>query len=675
MLFMFPWQRGPVQKGPLTTAPRDPFSMDRAALTSHCPPGTSLSPAPTWTRPPAATLAPWTRCGLQLGMLTLAAFQGSGLLPRCHARLATSKWKRSRVTRPSAQGVPEDARALLLFWFGPEIFEAPQRMNELEYLRARKKMWYTSGGKYDEASRQFLPMLRQYDASKDEWQEEGSDQLQLAKVVLFDQIPRNVFRGTSDAFRYDEKACAASEVLIDSDFSRRCSAAELLCIVQPFVHAEGPGDSRVQHAIHILQKNMRRFPEDASNMLFQAILSHDAHGRVLRTFGRYPHRNTLLGRRSSPEELQPERAGDGSLHSKSFAHTDKGMYFMGMTLMNYKSAPSNQPWIELRHPQKLRWSQGCGVLRLKAGFGQDPPSPAPDGKKVFLPDIRGPQDLEIIVPFLSENSKPTNPTTTVTDVNAATVRLPRLWRRTAALLRHLAPQSTSAGGGLVKAAQAGDIAKCQEAVANGADVNARDELGYTALHWAAKHGLLELCKLLREKGAELDVRSQWDETPLIMAAKAQKSLPTCDFLVSEGADMQAKTNDRTGARRRRRTRFPRGASSDAEPGKAVPVQMEHPSIGGQGHWTRTTNNSDPIVEGIFDRKVDPHGENYSWFLVPDEDTLEMTLDKDKSEVYQTFSYGTLLWPRLFNDDIPLGCLAIRNVHSCPTGWPRLDRNR
>eukprot|EP00913_Durusdinium_trenchii_P009596 g9016.t1 len=137
-----------------------------------------------------------------------------------------------------------------------------------------------------------------------------SDQLQLAKVVLFDQIPRNVFRGTSDAFRYDEKACAASEVLIDSDFSRRCSAAELLCIVQPFVHAEGPGDSRVQHAIHILQKNMRRFPEDASNMLFQAILSHDAHGRVLRTFGRYPHRNTLLGRRSSPEELQPERAGE-----------------------------------------------------------------------------------------------------------------------------------------------------------------------------------------------------------------------------------------------------------------------------------------------------------------------------------------------------------------------------
>ena len=38
---------------------------------------------------------------------------------------------------------------------------------------------------------------------------------------------------------------------------------------------------------------------------------------------------------------------------------------------------------------------------------------------------------------------------------------------------------------------------------------------------------------------EIDARSNWDETPLIMAARSQKSLPTCDFLVSEGADMQA----------------------------------------------------------------------------------------------------------------------------------------
>ena len=47
------------------------------------------------------------------------------------------------------------------------------------------------------------------------------------------------------------------------------------------------------------------------------------------------------------------------------------------------------------------------------------------------------------------------------------------------------------------------------------------------------------------------------------------------------------------------------------------------------------------------------------FLVPDEDTLEMTIDKDSSEVYQTYSYGTLLWPRLFDDDILLGAQSLR----------------
>lgn len=115
--------------------------------------------------------------------------------------------------------------------------------------------------------------------------------------------------------------------------------------------------------------------------------------------------------------------------------------------------------------------------------------------------------------------------------------------------RHLR-QSPASGEelSLVKAAKAQDVAKCEEALAKGADVHARDQFGYTALHWAANHGLLELCKLLREKGAEIDPRSNWDETPLIMAARSQKSLPTCDFLVSEGADMQAKTNYSKGAR-------------------------------------------------------------------------------------------------------------------------------
>mmetsp|Transcript_130110 Transcript_130110/g.324379 ORF Transcript_130110/g.324379 Transcript_130110/m.324379 type:complete len:786 (-) Transcript_130110:56-2413(-) len=151
---------------------------------------------------------------------------------------------------------------------------------------------------------------------------------------------------------------------------------------------------------------------------------------------------------------------DGTIHPKGFAHTDKGTYHLGMVVMNAERPPTSQPWVEIRHPSRLRWTQGCAQLRLK----------------VTLP----------------------------------------------------------------------------ESVSSAAEVEVK--LTPTSIH-----------------------------------------------------------------------------------------------IG-------TAGNSDPVVAGDFERKVDPQGENYSWYLIPDEKpaVLEVTIDKDASEVYQTFSYGTLLWPRLFNDDIQLG---------------------
>ncbi|CAE7222253.1 ANKRD17 [Symbiodinium necroappetens] len=264
-------------------------------------------------------------------------------------------------------------------------------------------------------------------------------------------------------------------------------------------------------------------------------------------------------------------SSDGSLHSKSFAHTDKGMYFMGMTFMNFKSGPVNQPWIEIRHPGKLRWSQGCAVLRLK----------------VTLPEtIKAAQDVD-----------------------------------------------------------EGSVRGCEDALASGADVNWKDEdfFDYTALHLAAAAGHVEVCRLLLKRGAEVDPRSTSGETPLIMAARAQKSLELCDFLVSEGADLEAKTNYK---------KNPRSAKDYLdEYYKEMGVELTASSL-----RIGTVGDADPIIDGTFERKVDPNGENYSWFLIPEEipPVMELTLDKDAAEVYQTFSYGTLLWPRLFNDDIPLG---------------------
>ncbi|CAJ1338300.1 unnamed protein product [Effrenium voratum] len=482
---------------------------------------------------------------------------------------------------------------LLAFWFGDEMLSEPKRLNEVDYLRGRTKMWYSSNPQQDEAARRYVPLLRsEYEALSEaplQSREEPKQLQNLARVVLFDQIPRNSFRGEAEAFYYDEAACKVSDALIESGFSDRCSAAELLSLVQPLVHAESSDASLGMLAIQILQQNMKRLPDEASKVLFQAILSHDAHCKVLRRFGRYPHRNAALGRESTQEELawlesdapgwarSQQAATDGTLHSKSFAHTDKGMphpqrqyelagetvlpglrYFMGMTLMNFKSArnsapaveaeaPSNQPWVELRrdrsgraapstalrHPGKLRWSQGCGILRLKVaesdgsriGFeGMARTAAAPQRRQVFLPSFADSSAIRVAPGAM-----------------AAFGSVARLRR----LMGHLRPSTAaagSAGPSLGAAAKAGDVAKCRELLAAGAEVNWKDQAGRSALHWAAAAGHLELCRLLRHAGADIDARSICGETPLILAARAQKSLPTCDFLVAEGADMEARAS-------------------------------------------------------------------------------------------------------------------------------------
>ena len=163
---------------------------------------------------------------------------------------------------------------LLAFWFGDEMLSEPKRLNEVDYLRGRTKMWYSSNPQQDEAARRYVPLLRsEYEALSEaplQSREEPKQLQNLARVVLFDQIPRNSFRGEAEAFYYDEAACKVSDALIESGFSDRCSAAELLSLVQPLVHAESSDASLGMLAIQILQQNMKRLPDEASKVLFQA---------------------------------------------------------------------------------------------------------------------------------------------------------------------------------------------------------------------------------------------------------------------------------------------------------------------------------------------------------------------------------------------------------------------
>jgi uncharacterized protein (DUF924 family) len=113
----------------------------------------------------------------------------------------------------------------------------------------------------------------------------------LALVVALDQFPRNMFRGTPRAFSTDSRALAAAESALERGFDRMLSPAERTFMYLPFEHAEDLAAQR------------------RSLALFEALDPNDMkyvkrHYEVIARFGRFPHRNAILGRESTAEEIE-----------------------------------------------------------------------------------------------------------------------------------------------------------------------------------------------------------------------------------------------------------------------------------------------------------------------------------------------------------------------------------
>jgi uncharacterized protein (DUF924 family) len=117
----------------------------------------------------------------------------------------------------------------------------------------------------------------------------------LAAVILFDQFPRNMFRGTAEQFATDPAALAIARRAIDQGFDEQLEPRERAFLYMPFEHSEKMED---QNRAMLL---FTALGDD--KMLHFARLHHD----IIERFGRFPHRNAILGRVPRPEEVA---AGD-----------------------------------------------------------------------------------------------------------------------------------------------------------------------------------------------------------------------------------------------------------------------------------------------------------------------------------------------------------------------------
>jgi len=112
----------------------------------------------------------------------------------------------------------------------------------------------------------------------------------LAEIVLLDQFSRNIFRDTPQAFAQDPLALVLAQELVASGDDRLLALPQRAFVYMPYMHSESP-------LIHEQAVRLFAQPGLEGNLKFEL-----AHQSIIKRFGRYPHRNQVLGRTSSAEE-------------------------------------------------------------------------------------------------------------------------------------------------------------------------------------------------------------------------------------------------------------------------------------------------------------------------------------------------------------------------------------
>jgi uncharacterized protein (DUF924 family) len=175
--------------------------------------------------------------------------------------------------------------SVLRFWFGEDWQQVPPRPQQ---------KWFVKDPVFDQSVREwFTGTYAQATAGRlEHWTETAAGTLAL--TIVLDQFPRNMFRDTPQAFASDAQALRVADYAIDRDFDQDLPPVMRIFFYLPFEHSENLNNQN--RAVQLL-KSSADDPELGS--YYEFALKHQA---VIAQFGRFPHRNQILGRESTPEE-------------------------------------------------------------------------------------------------------------------------------------------------------------------------------------------------------------------------------------------------------------------------------------------------------------------------------------------------------------------------------------
>lgn len=188
----------------------------------------------------------------------------------------------------------ETPESILAFWFGHNDDDATT-------AQAQGKLWWSKNDHTDqEIHRRFESSTEAMGRGElDDWA--ATPHGLLAMVLLVDQFPRNMYRNLPESFAFDTLALRWALHALERGMDNHLRLIERVFLYLPLEHSESLADQ--QRAVFLFEQLLRDVPA-AQKEVFAGFLDYAIrHRDVIARFGRFPHRNRILGRESTPEEV------------------------------------------------------------------------------------------------------------------------------------------------------------------------------------------------------------------------------------------------------------------------------------------------------------------------------------------------------------------------------------
>lgn len=188
---------------------------------------------------------------------------------------------------------PQD---ILNFWIGDAATSA-------EAAELKSKLWFKKSSETDDLLRDRFgeTVTALAGGLADEWAGEGIHS-RLAAIIALDQFSRNIYRGTPQSFANDPLALNLSLEAIDQGAHLHLSVVEQVFLYLPLEHAEDAGHQA--QCVSLMAKMRDQAPDEFKPLCENWLDYAYRHKAIIDQFGRYPHRNNILARVSTQEEVE-----------------------------------------------------------------------------------------------------------------------------------------------------------------------------------------------------------------------------------------------------------------------------------------------------------------------------------------------------------------------------------